>query len=794
MPYGDLAPDWLEGAQAQPATSWNADIGMPTVPPPIVPPRPNVEPDISQMSPQRRMLEPRFWAEQAIPHMLSAPFELAGGPQRAWRGEMSPEEMYNWGPGMALGMLAPAPRPFGLGIGPTRLPRAGEAYGARSGQEIPGALAPAERGGGGIGSLEEAQRAAAQAAGSTQAIEGLPTKPLKIGEQYYVPGPNELIRNVAEDYMRSTGRPYFPAKTYAEVDVPRAERIAQAFEDMPHAPDDPAVRASYNAMINETIDQFRAIERNHPNLKIEFIKPGMKDPYHDSPRLANKDLRDNNHLWVFPTDLGFGTGPEAAAFARENPMLQATGITVDGRPTVANDIFRIVHDYFGHFKEGHGFRAAGEENAWRSHAAMYSDLARPAMTTETRGQNSWLNYGPHGEKNRTAKSEDTTFADQKIGLLPDWVVNEGRGEPAPYSQYTYEYPPSAPGVPKPKETGGVYMGKQLSEEAEAFAKQRSKIIEQMREGYTPYFDPAKRSYVDPANYPPANVDTLSIQPQREATMKEYKKWIDAPETMKQLEAAYKRGDKLGNADDWYAMAQFEKEYIKEYGEKEGRRRFLDEFAFPMAATTAGQAPPANFLMAQYLEYNRRQGKEVPAAVHELPVTVSGGPFGKTNLKNYALYRERGGYQALGADQPKMHNFARSMIGDLSRAVIDEQMASGMLAHAPKGVQAGARDVAYGLLEEPVHRAALRRGMQPGNVQDVAWAGFKGGSAGPMIDVINDAIERTHRLTGMPRDLIVKYGLIRKEIPIYSAPALPMPYGLSPEGGSSNRNDRGRPAR
>jgi hypothetical protein len=31
---------------------------------------------------------------------------------------------------------------------------------------------------------------------------------------------------------------------------------------------------------------------------------------------------------------------------------------------------------------------------------------------------------------------------------------------------------------------------------------------------------------------------------------------------------------------------------------------------------------------------------------------------------------------------------------------------------------------------------------------------------------NDVIERTHRLTGMPRDEIVRRGLVRKEIPIY----------------------------
>ena len=32
--------------------------------------------------------------------------------------------------------------------------------------------------------------------------------------------------------------------------------------------------------------------------------------------------------------------------------------------------------------------------------------------------------------------------------------------------------------------------------------------------------------------------------------------------------------------------------------------------------------------------------------------------------------------------------------------------------------------------------------------------------------VNDAIERTRRLTGMPRDEIVRRGLVRGEIPIY----------------------------
>ena len=94
-----------------------------------------------------------------------------------------------------------------------------------------------------------------------------------------------------------------------------------------------------------------------------------------------------------------------------------------------NDLFRIVHDVFGHAKEGVGFRAAGEENAWRSHARMYSPEALPAMTAETRGQNSWVNYGPQAAANRGASAAGTIYAPQKIGMLPDWVIQSGRMSP-----------------------------------------------------------------------------------------------------------------------------------------------------------------------------------------------------------------------------------------------------------------------------------------------------------------------------------------------------------------------------
>lgn len=274
----------------------------------------------------------------------------------------------------------------------------------------------------GAATPEEAEAQALLVANGNKPLAGLPQKPIELEGQWYVPGPIGRLKDAAAGYMRSAGIPYEPPTTYAKLDKDRANKIADAFEQEKNDPTNPAVKASYEAMVKETLAQWDAIKAT--GLKVEWVKPGQKDPYALSPRLAAMDVSENNHWWGFPTDLGYGS--EGGDTSKNNPLLRPTGEVIDGRPVVANDVFRIVHDMMGHMKEGNGFRAEGEENAWRSHAAMYSDAARPAMTNETRGQNSWVNFGPHGVTNRTADAEHTVFAPQKIGLMPKWTEDDGR--------------------------------------------------------------------------------------------------------------------------------------------------------------------------------------------------------------------------------------------------------------------------------------------------------------------------------------------------------------------------------
>lgn len=140
------------------------------------------------------------------------------------------------------------------------------------------------------------------------------------------------------------------------------------------------------------------------------------------PALGYVDLINNGRLKVFPTESGFGSLSDIT----DNPLLTRVGRVGDLDNATANDAFRVVHDALGHFGPGNPFfRHQGEERAWQAHGRSFSRDALPAATSETRGQNSWVNFGPYGERNRKASGADTTYADQKVGLLPEWVWGEG---------------------------------------------------------------------------------------------------------------------------------------------------------------------------------------------------------------------------------------------------------------------------------------------------------------------------------------------------------------------------------
>jgi hypothetical protein len=236
--------------------------------------------------------------------------------------------------------------------------------------------------------------------------------------------PIAAIEEAAANYMRKAGRPgEHVVESFPEIDKERAARIATAYDEMLHNPGDPAVRRSYEALIDETIAQYNALK--DLDLDIRFNKPGF-DPYKKSPSMGYADLAENRRLHVFPTEQGFGS--DVNFDPDNNPLLKRVGPVGDLPDATANDLFRVVHDVYGHFGPGNPFfRAPGEEAAWLQHSRMYSPEALPAMSSETRGQNSWVNFGPYAKHNATASGADTIYADQKTGLLPSWAYEKAGG-------------------------------------------------------------------------------------------------------------------------------------------------------------------------------------------------------------------------------------------------------------------------------------------------------------------------------------------------------------------------------
>ena len=69
------------------------------------------------------------------------------------------------------------------------------------------------------------------------------------------------------------------------------------------------------------------------------------------------------------------------------------------------------------------FGPRGEEAAWRNHMLMTnSPWARWALTSETRGQNSWANFREGAEG---LSLKERGFSDQKVDLLPLEFVETG---------------------------------------------------------------------------------------------------------------------------------------------------------------------------------------------------------------------------------------------------------------------------------------------------------------------------------------------------------------------------------
>lgn len=162
--------------------------------------------------------------------------------------------------------------------------------------------------------------------------------------------------------------------------------VARAYNNLPDF--DPKALPAFHAMREEVKRQYDHMTRPESQggmgMQHEVTK---NDPYGDPDAGGTKKF--------------FGD-------IREGRIKTFSAASTGGHPVFSNDendMFRAVHDVFGHAGTGRGVDRHGEEAAFQKHAGMFSPLARQALATETRGQNhAMINAGGQ-------------FQEQKVGLL-----------------------------------------------------------------------------------------------------------------------------------------------------------------------------------------------------------------------------------------------------------------------------------------------------------------------------------------------------------------------------------------
>lgn len=182
---------------------------------------------------------------------------------------------------------------------------------------------------------------------------------------------DDVLREVAEDFAAKRGSSYMPRRV-STVGDSRAIREEYEALDMVSFNDDFAKQGqsaadAFGAWVYETKQQYDALVRR--GIRFEpYVGKGM--PY---PNQADqvKDIIENRHVWV-PIVMD----PREADIFNE---------VVDGMPL--GNLFDSMHIVMGHAM--HGFDTTtmqGVTEAWLAHGQLYSDQAREAFTTLTRGR------------------------------------------------------------------------------------------------------------------------------------------------------------------------------------------------------------------------------------------------------------------------------------------------------------------------------------------------------------------------------------------------------------------------
>ena len=341
----------------------------------------------------------------------------------------------------------------------------------------------------------------------------------------------------------------------------------------------------FGKAVAKTDENGRILRNPDGSVQVEFIPETTDTAYDGSGDMIN-DVDENNQMVFYTT--GIDTFGEKGVDYTGHPLLEQTGINTtripvvdkDGNvvknskgeteyysmPMVYNDLLRVVHDYIAHAASGATFGARGEERAWAAHVSSIIndkrinegdklDIIR-ALTTETRGQNTWVNFVSEKNKKvnnllnqRRALIEDgkpideinkkideldgIEFSDQKVGLLPTETIIGGYPETKQNDDWVQR-----------KLTGNEYVSP--TKDGEAFEKDR----------VTP--DKTKQEVrVEP--------DEKETQSGKEKTL--VKKRVYEGEFRDEVKGTLEKIGLTRSIDNLQAAKAKAKDFIKQYGEE-----------------------------------------------------------------------------------------------------------------------------------------------------------------------------------------------------------------------------------
>ena len=180
--------------------------------------------------------------------------------------------------------------------------------------------------------------------------------------------PVEFLADAVTRWRERHGLPPFDADRCraTRADLWRGKMIAMMWERLPDRSRVPLVREAYRQLVEQTEEMWRFAVEELGMCCATTVEPGI-EPYATGAEQAAEIVRDRRII----TETGLG---------KEHPLMTREQY----------DMFRAVHDLFGHAALGTGFDRHGEYQAFLSHCAMYFDLGRWAMASEYRGVNSSL--------------------------------------------------------------------------------------------------------------------------------------------------------------------------------------------------------------------------------------------------------------------------------------------------------------------------------------------------------------------------------------------------------------------